>query len=161
MRIHSLLLTLSFIPVLAHAVSSQPILTQVDSDRIIAAGESSALALKATVCVAVVDQSGQLLAFKRMDDAPPGCIDASILKARSAAIYRTATLGFMERVNGKEPALVTLPGMVPLGGGTPVLVAGRVLGAVGVSGSSNPNEVSISVSAAAGLAGMKGVAPTN
>lgn len=151
MHMRSLILALSLTPVFAHAVSSQSILGQADSDQVIAAAQAAATALKASVCIAVVDQSGLLLAFKRMDDAAPGCIDAAILKARAAALYRSATLGFMERANGKEPAIATLPGMVPLGGGTPLTVAGKVLGAVGVSGSSNPNEVSISVKAAAGL----------
>ena len=148
MPMRSLLLGLSFIPAFAYAVSTQTILNQTDGEQIIAAGESVALSLKAPVCIAVVDQSGLLLAFKRMDNAPPGCIDSSILKARSAALYRAPTVGFMERANGKEPSISTLPGMVPLGGGTPVLVSGRVVGAVGVSGSANPNEVSISIKAA-------------
>jgi len=150
MRLRPFALGLLLLPVLSHASSSQTILTQADSDQVIAAGESAARILKAPVCIAVVDQSGLLLAFKRMDDAPPGCIEASIAKARAAALYRTATLALMQRVNGQEPAMATLPGMVPLGGGTPIHDTGKVVGAVGVSGSINPNEVKISEEAAAG-----------
>lgn len=141
---------LLWVPLLGHASSSQTILTQADSAQVMAAGESAARSLNAPVCIAVVDQSGLLLAFKRMDDAPPGCIEASIAKARAAALYRTATLALMQRVNGQEPAMATLPGMVPLGGGTPIHDTGKVIGAVGVSGSINPNEVKIAEQAAAG-----------
>ena len=150
MGLRPLVLSLLLVPVLSQASSSQTVLTQTDSDQVMAAGEASARLLKAPVCIAVVDQSGLLLAFKRMDDAPPGCIEASIAKARAAALYRTATLALMQRVNGQEPAMATLPGMVPLGGGTPIHDTGKVIGAVGVSGSNNPNEVRISEQAAAG-----------
>jgi len=139
----------SLLPVLAYAAASQGILSQVESDHIIDRGESAARGLSAKVCIAVVDPSGLLVGFKRMDDAPPGCIDSSILKARAAALYRAPTVRFMERANGKEPAIAQLPGMIALGGGTPVERDGAVVGAVGVSGSANPNEVKISEQAAA------------
>ncbi|MDF1897301.1 MULTISPECIES: GlcG/HbpS family heme-binding protein [Rahnella] len=65
-------------------------MSQSDGARLIAAGERNANRLNAHVCVAVVDQSGMLLAFTRMDTAPPGCIDSSILKARAVALFRWA-----------------------------------------------------------------------
>ncbi len=83
-----------------------------------------------------------------MDNAPVGCIDSSILKGRAAALYRTPTDKYMERANGKEPAIATLPGLVPLGGGAPVKYQDNVIGAVGVSGSANPNEIAIAKAAA-------------
>jgi len=131
--------------------ATQTILSQSDSALLIAAGEKSANVLHAHVCVAVVDQSGMLLAFTRMDNAPPGCIDSSVLKARAAALYRTATVKYMDRANGKEPAIATLPGIIPLGGGTPVNMGGSVVGAVGVSGTANPDEIKISDAAAAAI----------
>jgi len=90
-----------------------------------------------------------LLAFTRMDTAPTGCIETSFLKARAGAYYRTPTDQYMDRANGKEPAIATLPGMIPLGGGSPVVLNGVVIGAVGVSGSANPNEIAIAKEAAA------------
>lgn len=131
--------------------ATQTILSQSDGARLIAAGEKSANGLNDHVCVAVVDQSGMLLAFTRMDTAPSGCIDSSILKARAAALYRTPTVKYMDRANGKEPAIATLPGVIPLGGGTPVSMAGTVVGAVGVSGAANPDEIKISEVAAAAI----------
>lgn len=132
----------------AHATTTQTILTQSDAQKLIAAAEQSAEKLKANVCIAVLDQSGLLLAFARMDNAPVGCIDSATLKGRAAVLYRTPTDKYMDRANGKEPAIATLPGVIPLGGGSPVVFEGNVIGAVGVSGSANPNEIAIAKDAA-------------
>jgi len=130
------------------ATLTQTILAVSDSEKLVTAAVEKANTLHAQVCVAVVDQSGQLLAFKRMDNAPAGCVDSSILKGRAAALYRTPTDKYMDRANGKEPAIATLPGLVPLGGGIPVSDQGKVIGAVGVSGSANPNEIAIAKASA-------------
>lgn len=135
----------------AGATLTQTILSADDAQKIIARGELRAAELQAQVCIAVLDQSGQLLAFKRLDNAPVGCIDSSIKKGRAAAIYRTATDKYMARANGAEPAIATLPGVVPLGGGSPVNAGKQVVGAVGVSGSANPNEIEIAKAASEAL----------
>ncbi|NIF23745.1 MULTISPECIES: GlcG/HbpS family heme-binding protein [Pantoea] len=134
--------------VAAHATTTQTILTQSDAQKLIVAAKDKAHELKANVCIAVLDQAGQLLAFERMDNAPVGCIDSSILKGRAAALYRTPTDKYMDRANGKEPAIATLPGVIPLGGGSPVVYQqNTVIGSVGVSGSANPNEIAIAKAA--------------
>lgn len=133
----------ALLSVAASATQTQTILDASDAQRIIARAERQAQTLNAQVCIAVLDQSGQLLAFTRMDNAPPGCIDSSIKKGRAAALYRTSTDKYMARANGKEPAIATLPNVVPLGGGAVVRSADRVVGAVGVSGTANPDEIAI------------------
>ncbi|WP_215848593.1 MULTISPECIES: heme-binding protein [Pantoea] len=135
----------------AQATTTQTILTQSDVQKLIASAQEKAHALNANVCIAVLDQSGQLLAFQRMDNAPAGCIDSSILKGRAAALYRTPTDKYMDRANGKEPAIATLPGVIPLGGGSPVVWQEKIIGAVGVSGSANPNEIAIAKAASEGM----------
>ena len=127
----------------ADATLTQTILSAEDAQHMIARAEKQAQTLNAQVCIAVLDQSGQLLAFKRMDNAPIGCIDSSIQKGRAAALYRTSTDRYMARANGAEPAIATLPGMVPLNS--------QVTGAVGVSGSANPNEIAIAKAASEAL----------
>lgn len=125
------------------ATQTQTILSASDAQQIIARAEKQAQTLQAEVCIAVLDQSGQLLAFTRMDNAPPGCIDSAIKKGRAAALYRTSTDKYMARANGAESAIAALPNMVPLGGGAVVKVGNQVTGAVGVSGTANPDEIAI------------------
>ncbi|WP_312060680.1 GlcG/HbpS family heme-binding protein [Pantoea septica] len=127
----------------ASATQTQTILSAEDAQRIISRAEKQAQSLKAQVCIAVLDRAGQLLAFKRMDNAPPGCIDSSMQKGRAAALYRTSTDKYMARANGTEPAIATLPNMVPLGGGATVTINDEVTGAIGVSGTANPAEIAI------------------
>ncbi len=135
----------------ANATTTQTILTYSDAQKLLDVATQKAESLHANVCIAVVDQAGQLLAFKRMDNAPVGCIDSSTLKARAGALYHTPTDKYMGRANGKEPAISTLPGMVPLGGGNPIVYQDNVIGAVGVSGSANPNEIAIAEASAASI----------
>lgn len=130
------------------ATLTQTTLSWSDAEKLLKTATEKAVSLEASVCVAVLDRSGQLLAFKRMDNAPVGCIDSAIKKGRAAVLYRTPTDKYMVRANGQEPSIATLPGMVPLGGGAPVKTGSDVVGGVGVSGSENPNEVAIANAAA-------------
>ena len=66
---------------------------------------------------AIVEPSGQLVAFGRMDDTQYGSIAVAQAKARSAALYRTATSVSEERLTGGRTALLALDGMVPVAGG--------------------------------------------
>lgn len=85
------------------------------------------------VNIAIVDDSGNLLNFQRMDGALTGSIDVSIGKARTAALYRRSTKVF-EELSKTRPAILTLPSGVLLQGGLPIVVNGQTVGAVGVSG---------------------------
>lgn len=127
-----------------------------DARALITKGHASADSLKVNVCMAVVDPSGSLIAFDRMDRAPYGCVDAAIAKAKSAALFRVKTSVNMQRVNGDEPAIASIPHMVPVGGGVPVTNNDIVVGAVGVSGATNAMEVKIAEAMVAGY----GVIPT-
>lgn len=121
-----------------------------DARGLIAKGFTTAETLKVNVCMAVVDPSGSLITFDRMDRAPFGCVDAAIAKAKSAALFRVKTSVNMQRVNGDEPAIAKLPHMLPLGGGVPVTNNDIVVGAVGVSGATNAMEVKIAEAMVAG-----------
>lgn len=115
--------------------------------------QARAVALDAHVCLVVVDPAGVMKAFLRMEGAPAGCVESAMAKARAAALYHAPTINFMNRVNAGEPALLALPGMVPLGGGVPAKTAAGVwLGAFGSAGSTNPNEVQIAGAGADALA---------
>ena len=86
------------------------------------------------VAVAIVEPSGALVYFERMENTQYASLDIAIGKARAAAMYRRSTRVFFEVVN-KTPAVATLPGnsfAVP--GGLPIMADGKVIGAVGVSG---------------------------
>ena len=86
------------------------------------------------VAVAVVDTHGFLVYFERMDNTQTASMEIAVGKARAAATYRRPTRVFMEVINKGGPATATLPGVFASPGGVPIMVDGKVTGAVGVSG---------------------------
>ena len=86
------------------------------------------------VAVAVVDPHGGLVYYERMEDTQYASNDIAIGKARAAATYRRPTRVFADVINKGSPATATLPGVYGSPGGVPIMVGGKVTGAVGVSG---------------------------
>ena len=86
------------------------------------------------VAVAVVDTHGFLVYFERMDNTQTASMDIAVGKARAAATYRRPTRVFADVINKGGLATATLPGVFASPGGVPIMVDGKVTGAVGVSG---------------------------
>ncbi len=86
------------------------------------------------VAIAIVDEGGQLVYLARRDGTQFGSIDVSIRKAVTAAAFKRPTKVFEDAVAGGRMALLGLPGALPLEGGLPLYVDGKVIGAIGVSG---------------------------
>ena len=86
------------------------------------------------VAVAVVDTHGSLVYFERMDNTQIASMDIAVGKAKAAATYRRPTRAFMDVINKGSPATATLGGVYASPGGLPIMVDGKVTGAVGVSG---------------------------
>lgn len=88
------------------------------------------------VTATVVDRAGNVRAMLRADNAGPHTLEASRLKAYTAASARNNTLAMME-ASQKNPAaanLVHIPGYLLLGGGVPIRAGTEVIGAIGVGG---------------------------
>jgi uncharacterized protein GlcG (DUF336 family) len=92
------------------------------------------------VAVAVVDTHGFLVYFERMENTQTASVDIAIGKARAAATYRRTTRVFMDAINKGSPATATLPGVFASPGGVPIMVDGKVTGAVGVSGATGDQD---------------------
>jgi glc operon protein GlcG len=90
------------------------------------------------MAVAVVDNAGLLVAFERMDNTQTGSIAVSQDKAASAALYRRSTKVFQDALAGGGAGLriLTLRGANAVEGGLPLIVDGKIIGAIGVSGGS-------------------------
>lgn len=83
---------------------------------------------------AVVEPSGELVSFDKMDGAQYASIDIAIAKARAAARFRRSTKIWSDAVKSGNLAVLSLPGAIALEGGFPILRQGRVVGAIGCSG---------------------------
>lgn len=95
--------------------------------------------------VAVVDAGGNMKAFARMDDAWLGSIDIAMRKAKTARFFDmpTAEIGKMSQPGGTLYGIeFSNGGLITFGGGMPIKNnQGRIIGAIGVSGSTVPNDV--------------------
>ena len=125
-----------------------PTLTSAQAVAVINAARENADAIGIPVSIAVADGAGMLIALHRMDGSNPITADVAHAKARSAALFRLRT-SEAEALLARHPGLLTLPNMVCIGGGVPIIVEGECLGAVGVSGASAEED---EVAADAGIA---------
>ena len=87
-----------------------------------------------TVAVAVVDTAGDLVYFERMDDTQVASSQVAQDKARTAVRFKRPSKLFEEALVGGRLAVLGLPGVTPLEGGIPLIVDGKIIGAIGVSG---------------------------
>ncbi len=87
------------------------------------------------VSIAVVDETGNLLAMKRMDGASPMTANLCLEKAKCSAISRRPSKLFEDLIKNGQMGFLTMQtfsGM--LEGGEPILYQGQLVGAIGVSG---------------------------
>ncbi len=90
--------------------------------------------------IAVVDEGGHLLYLERMDETQTGSIRVAIQKARSAAAFKRPTKVFEDAVAGGRNAILGLSGATPIEGGVPIMVDGKLIGAIGASGGTAPQD---------------------
>ena len=112
-----------------------------------AAGEAEARKNGWNVCIAIVDANGGLIMFQKLDDTQNGSIAVSQGKARTAALFKRPSRLLEEMIAGGKTAFLSVEGIVPLQGGVPVTVDGKVIGAVGVSGVTSAQDEQIAMAA--------------
>jgi uncharacterized protein GlcG (DUF336 family) len=80
-------------------------------------------------------------------------VEVSISKARSAALFKRATKVFQDGVAGGGAGLriLTLKGAIPIEGGVPIVVDGKIIGAIGVSGGTSDQDGVVAAAALASL----------
>lgn len=119
----------------------------------IEAAEHEAAEMGQPFVIAVVDDSGVLKAFSRMDGAPLLSVQVAQDKAYTAAGFGMATDAWHEFVKDDPPlamgATTGIDRLVVFGGGYPISIGGQVVGAIGVSGGHYSQDMRV---AQAGLA---------
>ena len=102
----------------------------------VAAAEAEARKNNWPVAIAVVDNSGLLVHFIRMDNTQTASVQVAIDKAVSSAMYRRPSKAFQDGVAGGGAGLraLNLRGASTVEGGIPLSVDGKIIGGIGVSG---------------------------
>lgn len=106
-----------------------------------------------TMAAAIVDTSGTLVYFERIDNTQNGSSQVAINKARSAALFKRPTKALQDALaaGGEGWRVLKIEGAVPLEGGVPLIVDGKIIGAVGVSGGASAQDGQCATAAASTL----------
>jgi len=118
-----------------------PPISLAQAKKVAAAAEAEALKLGLNQGIAIVEPSGELVYFERMDGISYAQILLAQRKAQTAARFRLPSQAFQDRVQTNN-FLLGLEGALPVGGGVPIVSGGKIIGAIGVAGAprSPPDE---------------------
>ena len=95
-----------------------------------------------TMAFAIVDPGGSLVYFEKMDGTQTGSVNVAQEKAKSAALFKRPTKAFQDVVAGGGVGLriLGLEGAVPVDGGVPIVMDGKIVGAIGASGGTSDQD---------------------
>jgi uncharacterized protein GlcG (DUF336 family) len=121
------------VPGAAQPAPYGPPITLEKAKAAMAAAEAEARKNNWNMVIAIVDSTGHLIMLQRFDGASYGSIRVAIGKAKTAVDFRQPTKNFNDRLP-TTPHLLTLGGATLIEGGIPIVVDGKIVGAIGVSG---------------------------
>ena len=95
-----------------------------------------------TMCIAIVDPGGNLVYLEKMDGTQTGSVNVSIDKAKSAALFKRPGKAFQDTLaaGGEGLRILTLQGAIPIDGSFPIIMDGKIVGAIGASGGTSDQD---------------------
>jgi uncharacterized protein GlcG (DUF336 family) len=130
-----------------------PPITLEQAKKALAAAEAEATKNKCNMIITILDSGGHVVALHRLDGTQLGSIEAAHQKAYSAVLYRRPTKVFQDLLagGGANLRLLALAGASPLEGGIPIIVNGKIIGAIGVSGAASEQDAQVAKAGADAL----------
>lgn len=138
---------------MANSITKQSI-TQETADRLIEAASKKATEMGLAMVISIVDESGILKSFRRMDGAAILSVDIATNKAYTAVSFGMPSHGWHDFIKNDPPLLhgiVHTPRLVVFGGGYPITDEDNIIGGIGVSGGHYEQDMAV---AEAGLAAL-------
>lgn len=125
-----------------------------DARKIIAAATKKAEEIGQPMCLAVVDEGGNLLAFERMENAWRGSIDIAINKAFTSRAFDIQTKDLGDNSGPGQQFFgihASNHGRIMIfAGGVPLRQNGTVVGGLGVSGGAGEQDQAVAAAGASG-----------
>jgi glc operon protein GlcG len=152
MKATAVTVVMLFVALFAVAVDAQgppppygAAITLDQAKKVLAGAEAEAKKNNWNVVISVVDPGGQLVTMSRLDNTQFGSIEVAREKAYSAVAFRRPTKAFQDAVGqgGENLRILRLSGASPLEGGIPIVVDGKIVGGVGVSGVTSAQDAQI------------------
>ena len=118
--------------------------------KVMAAAEAEAQKNNWPVVIAILDSGGNIVMLHRLDNTQFGSIEVARSKAYSAVAFRRPTKVFQDLVGkgGDNLRLLKLEGASVLEGGVPIVVEGKIIGAIGVSGVTGQQDAQVATAGA-------------
>jgi glc operon protein GlcG len=119
----------------------------------LAAAEAEAKKNNWPVAIAIVDSSAKLVAFSKMDNTQHASVDIAIGKAVTANNFKRPSKALQDGIaqGGVNLRILGQPGVTPLEGGVPIVVDGKIVGAIGASGVLSSQDAEVAMAGAAAL----------
>src|SRR5579883_2109703 len=122
-----------------------PPITLDQAKRAMAAAELEAAKNSWQVAITVLDSGGNLVMFHRFDNAQLSAVTVSEGKARTALEFKRPSKALDDAIanGGAGMRLLALKNITPIEGGLPVVVDGKIIGAIGVSGALSSQDAQV------------------
>jgi glc operon protein GlcG len=140
-RFGSVLVTASLI-LGAQQLTTKKTLNLDIAKRIVAAAEKEAVKNQWNMFICVVDDGAHVIFIERLDEAQLGSFEVSMEKARTALMFKRPTKALEDAIAGGRNAMLKLPAL-PVEGGIPLTADGKIIGAIGVSGGTSPQDAQV------------------
>lgn len=113
-----------------------PNITLDQAKKVLAAAQADAVKRGWPMAIAIVDNAGHLVAFEKLDNTQYASVLIAQDKAVSSAMLRRSTKVLQDGVagGGAGTRLLALRYASPIEGGLPLMVDGKIVGGIGVSG---------------------------
>jgi len=125
---------------MANLLNTKTFLSQKVAKQIAECAEKEAFRNSLLVSIAVVNDSGQLIHFTKMDESTDASSDIAIAKAKHSAYYRRDTKFHEDLLAKGNDLVLTLPNSLPIEGGVQLIYQGKTIGAIGVSGAASADD---------------------
>jgi glc operon protein GlcG len=153
-------IALSSVPALAQQTEASglppygPPITLDQAKRVMAAAELQAVENTWQVAITILDSGGNMVMFHKIDNAQLSAVTVSEGKARTALEFKRPSKDLDDAIarGGAGNRLLALKDITPLEGGMPILIDGRIVGAIGVSGAVSAQDAQIAKAGADALA---------
>ena len=121
-----------------------PQITLETAKKIAAAAEAEARKNNWRMAIAIVDTHGMLVYYELLDDTQTGSANVAVEKAKTAAMFRRPSKEFEDNIAGGRNAILGLGNVTPIEGGVPIVIGGKIVGAIGASGGSSAQDAQVS-----------------
>lgn len=131
-----------------------PSITLEQAKKVMAGAEAESKKNNWGMVITILDSGGNVVMMQRMDGTQFGSVEVARDKAWSAVAFRRPTKVFEDAVaqGGANLRLLRLNGASPVEGGIPIMADGKIIGAIGVSGGTAPQDGQV---AKAGIDALK------